>query len=253
MVKAQQLRASPPLSRSGTVPLETIELSKRFGERLAVDRLTISIGPGEIYCLLGPNGAGKTTTINLFLGFLEPTSGTVRIGGLDVARNPVETKHHVAYIPEQVMLYRNLTGLENLRYFSRLAGRGEYTDKELLALLVSAGLPAEAAKARVNTYSKGMRQKVGIAMAVAKKAEALLLDEPTSGLDPKASNEFSETLVRLKDAGVAILMATHDLFRAKETGTRVGIMPDGRLVKEMSTAEIGHADLERIYLDHMRG
>ena len=96
-----------------------------------------------------------------------------------------------------------------------------------------------------------MRQKIGIAIALAKKAEALLLDEPTSGLDPKASNEFSELLQRLSGQGVAVLMATHDLFRAKESGTRVGIMRQGKLVREMNTAEIGHADLERIYLEHM--
>jgi len=233
-------------------PLEARGLTKRYGADTALDDLTLSIESGDIYCLLGPNGAGKTTTINLFLGFVEPTSGSVLIHGLDVGKHPVETKRYIAYIPEQVMLYRNLTGVENLEYFSTLSGHGEYSEQELLALLVEAGLPADAASRRVGTYSKGMRQKVGIAIALAKRAEALLLDEPTSGLDPKASNEFSELLVRLSAGGVAILMATHDLFRAKETGTRVGIMRHGRLVTEMHTAEIGHSDLERIYLDHMR-
>jgi ABC-2 type transport system ATP-binding protein len=104
----------------------------------------------------------------------------------------------------------------------------------------------------VATYSKGMRQKVGIAIALAKKAEALLLDEPTSGLDPQASNEFSELLKVMSGRGVAVLMATHDLFRAKESGTPVGIMKHGRLVATLSTADIGHADLERLYLEHMR-
>jgi ABC-2 type transport system ATP-binding protein len=103
----------------------------------------------------------------------------------------------------------------------------------------------------VNTYSKGMRQKVGIAIAIAKQAKALLLDEPTSGLDPKASNEFSALLARLSTDGVAVLMATHDLFRAKESGSRVGIMKHGRLVATLSTSDIGHADLERLYLEHM--
>jgi ABC-2 type transport system ATP-binding protein len=112
-------------------------------------------------------------------------------------------------------------------------------------------LQEEAADKRVSSYSKGMRQKVGIAIATAKNAKALLLDEPTSGLDPKASNEFSELLKRLSGNGSAILMATHDLFRAKETGTRVGIMKHGQMVAEMRTEELGHADLERIYLEHM--
>jgi len=191
-----------------------------------------------------------TTTIQLFLGFIEPTAGSVRICGLDVAQHGLETKRHIAYIPENVMLYPNLTGLENLDYFLSLSGLS-YSKAELEGFLREAGLGASEAGKRVSAYSKGMRQKVGIALAMAKKAKALLLDEPTSGLDPKASNEFSELLKRLSGGGAAILMATHDLFRAKETGNRVGIMKHGKLVANYSTAELGHADLERIYLDHM--
>jgi ABC-2 type transport system ATP-binding protein len=231
--------------------LEARRLTKRYGEHLALSGLDLAIGPGEIYCLLGPNGAGKTTTINLFLNFVEPTAGEVLVRGLDVTQHGLESKRHLAYIPEQVMLYRNLTGLENLEYFAALAGQGHLGRPDLVAALVQAGLPQEAVDRRVSGYSKGMRQKVGIAIAIAKGAEALLLDEPTSGLDPKASNEFSRLLSDLSARGVAVLMATHDLFRAKETGTRVGIMRHGELVVEMTTNEIGHADLERIYLDHM--
>ncbi len=231
--------------------LEANDLTKRYGGHLALDRLNLKIEPGEVFCLLGANGAGKTTTINLFLNFIQPTSGTARIGGLDVAEHPLETKRLLAYIPEQVMLYRNLSGLENLAYFAALAGKGRYRREDLIGFLVRAGLQAEAADRRVGGYSKGMRQKVGIAVALAKEARALLLDEPTSGLDPKASNEFSGLLDRLSGSGVAVLMATHDLFRAKESGTRVGIMKHGRLVETLRTDEVGHADLERIYLDHM--
>jgi ABC-2 type transport system ATP-binding protein len=232
--------------------LEAVNLSKSYNGTAALDALDLKIEPGEVFCLLGANGAGKTTTINLFLNFVEPSSGRALIKGLDAAEHPLETKRHVAYIPEQVMLYRNLTGLENLEYFSALAGKDKYTEGELLAFFREVGLPEDAARRRVSSYSKGMRQKVGIAVALAKRAEALLLDEPTSGLDPKASNEFSELLRKLSASGVAVLMATHDLFRAKESGTRVGIMRRGRLVREMRTEEIGHADLERIYLEHMR-
>jgi ABC-2 type transport system ATP-binding protein len=232
--------------------LEAINLTKRYNGATALDALNLQINPGEVFCLLGANGAGKTTTINLFLNFIEPTSGTAKIKGLDVTAEPLATKRHLAYIPEQVMLYRNLTGLENLEYFSALAGHGEYSRDELLGFFDQVGLRREAAENRVSTYSKGMRQKVGIAIALAKQAEALLLDEPTSGLDPKASNEFSELLRQLSARGVAVLMATHDLFRAKESGTRVGIMKCGRLTATLSTDEIGHADLERIYLEHMR-
>lgn len=236
--------ASPPV-------LEARALVKRYGGVVAVDGLDLRVGPAEIYCLLGPNGAGKTTTIHLFLGFIEPTAGSVHVTGLDVAAEPLESKRRLAYVPEQVMLYRNLSGLENLEYFAALGGRGSLDPARLTEILVGAGLPPDAVRRRVSEYSKGMRQKVGIAVAMAKEADALLLDEPTSGLDPQASSEFSDLLGRLRDHGVAVLMATHDLFRAKETGTRVGIMRHGRLVTELSTDEIGHADLERIYLEHM--
>jgi ABC-2 type transport system ATP-binding protein len=230
--------------------LEAIGLCKSYSGSVALDQLNLTIHPGEIFCLLGANGAGKTTTINLFLNFIPPSGGTAKINALDVTQHALETKKFLAYIPEQVTLYRNLTGLENLEYFTSLSGE-RYREAELLGFLTEAGLSIEAAKKRVSSYSKGMRQKVGIAVAIAKKAKALLLDEPTSGLDPKAANEFSELLKKLSGNNAAILMATHDLFRAKETGTRVGIMKRGRLVAEMRTEEIGHADLERIYLEHM--
>lgn len=230
--------------------LEAVDLCKRYGEHEALKSLNLSINPGDIYCLLGANGAGKTTTINLFLNFTEPTSGSARVNGLDVTTDPIETKRYLAYIPEQVMLYGSLTGLENLEYFARLGGHA-YTHNEYLELLVRCGLQADAVSKPVKAYSKGMRQKVGVAIALAKQAQALLLDEPTSGLDPKASNEFSALIQELQRDGAAILMATHDLFRAKETGTRVGIMREGRLVQELDADEVSHADLERIYLEHM--
>jgi ABC-2 type transport system ATP-binding protein len=231
--------------------LEAVNLTKKYNGVTALDDLTLRVMPGEVFCLLGANGAGKTTTINLFLNFVAPTSGTARINGVDVTQQPLETKKYLAYIPETVMLYKNLTGLENLEYFSALAGRSDYTRTQLLDFLKHVGLQPDAADKRVGTYSKGMRQKVGIAIALAKNAKALLLDEPTSGLDPKAANEFSALLTKLSQDGVAVLMATHDLFRAKESGTRVGIMRQGRLVRTLDTIEVGHADLERIYLEHM--
>jgi ABC-2 type transport system ATP-binding protein len=231
--------------------LEAINLTKQYNGARVLDALNLKINAGEVFCLLGANGAGKTTTINLFLNFIEPTAGTAKIKGVDVTEQPLETKKYLAYIPEQVMLYKNLSGLENLEYFSALAGHDEYSREQLLAFFDQVGLQREAAEKRVGTYSKGMRQKVGIAIALAKQAEALLLDEPTSGLDPKASNEFSELLKQLSNKGVAVLMATHDLFRAKESGTRVGIMKRGQLMSTLKTEDLGHADLERIYLEHM--
>ncbi len=231
--------------------LEAIDLRKTYGTFEALRGLNLRVNSGDIYCLLGANGAGKTTTINLFLNFIDPTSGSARVNGIDVTREPMETKRHLAYIPEQVMLYGNLTGIENLEYFARLGGHAEYSAADYRGFMDRVGLQASAAALPVRTYSKGMRQKVGVAIALAKRAQALLLDEPTSGLDPKASNEFSAMLLQLRDGGAAILMATHDLFRAKETGDRIGIMKAGQLVQELSAGEVSHADLERIYLEHM--
>ena len=206
----------------------------------------------EIYCLLGANGAGKTTLVNVFLNFVTPSEGQALVDGLDVTREPLATKQRLAYIPEQVMLYGALSGLENLRYFAALATGRTAPRDELLHLLEQAGLDATAALRRVATYSKGMRQKVGIAIALAKNARALLLDEPTSGLDPKAAAEFSQLLRNARDRGVAVLTTTHDLFHAKQTGTRIGIMRQGQLVSQLHSQDLSHADLEALYLEHMK-
>ncbi len=230
--------------------LTTENLIKRFNGKVAVDSLNLHVAPGELFALLGPNGAGKTTTINCLLGFLTPDAGRASIDGLDVASASLETKRRLAYIPEQVNLYGHFTGFENLAYFSELAGH-RYVEGALRGFLLEAGLQAEAHDRRVANYSKGMRQKVGIAIALAKQAKALLLDEPTSGLDPSASHEFSQLLRKLRERGVAILMATHDLFRAKEDATRVGIMRHGKLAHVLTADEIRRTNLEQLYLEAM--
>jgi ABC-2 type transport system ATP-binding protein len=240
---------------NGTLAVAALEaraVSKSFGSVLALDGVSLSVRAGELYCLLGANGAGKSTLINLFLGFLEPSAGEVRVDGRSVQEAPLQSKRFVAYIPEQVMLYGVLSGLENLRYFAEL-GTGLRQEREhLLGLLQQVGLDARAADRRVSGYSKGMRQKVGIAIALAKRSRALLLDEPTSGLDPGAASEFSSLLERARAEGVAILTTTHDLFHAQRSGTRVGIMKMGRLVADLHTSELGARDLESLYLGHMR-
>lgn len=230
--------------------LKISALRKEYKDKTALVGLDLEVQAGEIFCLLGPNGAGKTTTVNLLLNFIQPSSGSATIRGFDVTRQPLETKKHLAYIPELVMLYKHLNGLENLEYFSALAGH-RYDRGQLADFLSRAGLPQEAHQRPVGGYSKGMRQKVGIAMAIAKKAGLLILDEPTSGLDPKASWEFSELLKQLADEGTAIFMVTHDLFRVKEMGARVGILKAGELVAQMNTEEINHSDLEQVYLTFM--
>jgi ABC-2 type transport system ATP-binding protein len=231
--------------------LKTKDLTKDYGTHVALDKLNLTVLPGEIYCLLGANGAGKTTTINLFMDFIQPTSGKVFINDLEVSEHASASKKHLAYIPENLNLYGNLTGLENLQFF---AGLGGEKPDELTAtqLLQSVGLEHEAVSKRVGQYSKGMRQKVGIAIAKAKKADNLLLDEPTSGLDPQASNDFARLLQNMRENNVAILMATHDLFRAKETGTHIGIMKAGVLIHSLRSDEIKLNELEQLYLETMK-
>ena len=230
--------------------LRAENLTKRYGDFTALHPLNLTVNPGDIYCLLGANGAGKSTTINLFLDFIAPSGGAAFVNGLNTQTQGDATKQYLAYIPENLMLYPDLTGLENLAFFCGLAGK-KLSNNDLRALLREAGLQADFADRRVAAYSKGMRQKVGIALAVAKEAKALLLDEPTSGLDPKASNEFSELLRRLRERGVATLMATHDLFRARDTGTHIGIMREGRLLESFEAGRVTYNELEELYLQHM--
>lgn len=231
--------------------LEAISLTKRYGAHTALDSLTLQIAPGDIYCLLGANGAGKTTTINLFLNFIEPSAGVARINGIDVTAEPLRTKQELAYIPEQVNLYPMLSGLENLRYFSALAMGRELPRERLLKLMEEVNLDPAVADRRVAGYSKGMRQKIWIAVALAKQARVLLLDEPTSGLDPHAANEFSNLLLRASERGVAVLTTTHDLFHARHTGSRIGIMKHGKLVENLHSAAISDVELQTMYLRHM--
>ena len=222
-------------------------LSKQYGSKSALNNLDLHIKEGEIFALLGQNGAGKTTTINCFLGFIRPTNGEALIHGLVVKENDQETKKCLAYIPENVMLYPNLTGIENLSFFSSLAGFS-YSNNKLSEFLDKVGLHPEEYKKQVGTFSKGMRQKVGIAIAIAKNAKVLLLDEPTSGLDPKASNEFSVIIKELADKGTSVLMATHDIFRAKEVANRIGIMKQGNLSSTIESKDISANELEELYI-----
>ena len=231
--------------------LSATELTKDHGAHRALDAVSFTVASGEIYCLLGANGAGKSTTIKLFLGFLKPTSGRAEVDGLDPQQEPEAVRRRLLYIPETVALYDELTGYENLDYFARLAGVVDRSPARLRESLATAGLASNVFDRRVGHYSKGMRQKVGIALAIAKEAKALLLDEPTSGLDPEASAEFHDLLVRQRDRGAAILMATHDLFRAREVATTIGLMQAGRLRRTLDASKITASDLESLYLEEM--
>lgn len=228
--------------------LQAIRLGKRYNSVVSLHNLNLSVDKGEIFCLLGQNGAGKTTTINLFLGFTNATSGKASINNVEVKPNDVATKKFVAYIPEVVQLYGNLTGIENLSFFSKLAGF-TYSKDMLGSFLTKAGLQKEAHQTRLSTYSKGMRQKVGIAIALAKNADLILMDEPTSGLDPKATAEFTKICKELAAEGKTIFMATHDIFNAVNVGTRIGIMKQGELVHTISTSDITANELQQLYLE----
>ena len=227
-------------------------ITKRFGRFEAVKDLSIQIKEGEIYGLLGSNGAGKSTTINILLGFLEPDKGEAFIDGINVTANVDSARKKIGYISENVNLYPYLTGIENLNYFCKIAGE-DYNDEALSKILNDCGLDSDAINKKVGTYSKGMRQKVGIAIAFAKKAKVLLLDEPASGLDPLASTELSSTLKSLAKKGAAVLMASHDIFRVRETCDRIGILKNGSLIDQMDTSKVTTNELEKIYIDYMRG
>ncbi len=233
--------------------LKAIELSKRYEDgHLALDALNLEIKSGEIFFLLGANGAGKTTTINLFLNFIEPSSGQVLINDIDVVKNPLETKKYVSFVSENVMLYGNFSARQNLDFFAKLGGKKDLTKQDYYNVMRSVGLQEAAFEKKLKTFSKGMRQKVGLAIAIIKDADNIILDEPTSGLDPKSASELMQILINLKNTGKSILMCTHDIFRAKTVADRVGIMKEGRLVMLRDKEQFLTDDLEKIYLNYMQ-
>jgi len=232
--------------------LETINLTKIYEDgRMAVDHLTMKVEPGEIFCMFGANGAGKTTTINLFLNFIPPTEGTALIEGIDIVKEPLKSKEFVSFVSENVMLYGNFTAIQNLDYFTKLAGKRGFTKADYAAVLQSVGLQKDAYDARSKTYSKGMRQKLGLAIAIIKDAPNVILDEPTSGLDPKSGQEFLNLLGVMKDKGKSVLMSTHDIFRAKMIADRVGFMKNGKLGLLKTRQELEGEDLTELYIQYM--
>ena len=201
-----------------------------------LNAVSFSVQSGEIYALLGGNGAGKSTTLLSFLGFLSPASGKVLVQGKSVQSNVAEARQNIAYLPESVSLYEHLSAFENLDYFLKLAGIPAEQSR-IEAALDEVSLLPDARRQRLSTYSKGMRQKVAIALAVLKDANILLLDEPTSGLDPNAIDELHQIIRRLADRDKTILMVTHDLYGACQVANKVGLLQQGRLVGEFSDTE----------------
>ena len=229
--------------------IKLTNISKYFNDYKALSNLSIEVKDGEIYGLLGANGAGKSTTLNLILGFLKPDNGLIELKELTNSSD-ISSKS-IGYIPENVNLYPYLSGIENLDYFCKLANL-KYSNDELKFYLNECGLNENFHKNLTSSYSKGMRQKVGIAIAYAKKAKVYLLDEPASGLDPLSSNELSDLLKKIASKGSSILMASHDIFRVRETCNKIGILKNGQLVKEMLTDNVSSNELESIYLNFMK-
>jgi len=234
--------------------LEAVELTKRYEDGvLALDNVSFSVRPGEIFVMLGGNGAGKTTAINIFLDFIEPTSGEAKINGITTHLEPLKAKKMAAFVSENVMLYENFTAKQNLDFFARIGGKNSYTRNDYRDALLRVGLAEEAHDKKLRNFSKGMRQKCGLAIAILKDAPAILLDEPTSGLDPQAGYEFIRLLDSLRGEGRAILMSTHDIFRAKEIADTIAILNKGVVIMQKDASEIAGRDLEDLYLQYMAG
>jgi ABC-2 type transport system ATP-binding protein len=219
--------------------IEAKGLTKVYGATPAVDHISFSVGRGEIFGLLGPNGAGKTTTILMMLGLTEISEGEVRVLGFDPAREPLSVKRRVGYLPDTVGFYDNLTAGDNLRYTARLIGfRSTEREKRIAAALERVGL-GEFADKRVGTFSRGMRQRLGLAEILMKGAQIAILDEPTSGLDPHATSELLGMIRAFKTEGVSVLLSSHLLERVQSVCDRVALFSSGRIALMGSVADLG--------------
>ena len=213
--------------------IEMNGLTKKYGSFTAVDNLNLTIAKGEIFGLLGPNGAGKSTTILMMLGLTEPTAGTVEVCGINSTTQPVDVKRKAGYLPEDVGFYDDLTGPENLVYTARLNGIAPEEAKEKALYLVErVGLSDELTK-KTGKYSRGMRQRLGLADVLIKSPEVVILDEPTSGIDPAGIREFMDLILRLsREEGVTVLFSSHHLHHVQQVCDRVGLFIKGQLIAE---------------------
>ena len=235
-----------PSTDPSSVMLLAEGLHVQYGNQQILRGLNLSLRAGEIYALLGGNGAGKSTTLSAFLGVLRPTAGRVEVAGVNPAADADGARRHIAYLPENVALYEHLTARENVDYLLALSR----TPRSLQAVeraFGDTGLQAEAWDRPVAGFSKGMRQKVAIAIALLRDVPVLLLDEPTSGLDPKATSDFNRLMLRLRGQGTAILMVTHDLLSAADSADRIGFLEGGRLAQETPARGAQRFDIQALH------
>ena len=213
-------------------------LTKTYGDHVAVDHLDLDVAPGEIFGLLGPNGAGKTTTILMIMGLTDVSDGSIEVLGLNPSRDPLAVKRHVGYMPDMVGFYDHLTARENLAYTGRLAGLdAEAIDRRIKEVLERVEL-SDVENRGVGTFSRGMRQRLGLADALLKNPRIVILDEPTSGMDPHATNEFLALLRDLKADGISCLLSSHLLERVQEICDRVALFHRGRIVLRGTVEEL---------------
>jgi ABC-2 type transport system ATP-binding protein len=221
------------------VVIDAQGLSKRYDGAVAVDHVSFTVGRGEIFGLLGPNGAGKTTTILMLLGLTEISAGAARVLGHDPVREPLAVKRRVGYLPDSVGFYDYLSARDNLRYTARLIGFPEAEREARIADALKRVDLAEVAGNKVGTYSRGMRQRLGLAEILMKNVAIAILDEPTSGLDPQATLELLDMIRGLKRDGVSVLLSSHLLDRVQSVCDRVALFQEGRIVLMGTVAELG--------------
>jgi len=232
--------------------IETRDLTKKYDGFVAVKGLNLSVKPGEVFGLLGPNGAGKTTTILMLLGLTEPTSGSVRVLDLDPARQPLSVKAHVGYLPEQVGFYDELTAYENLLYIAKLNGLSRQEANRRIDEALQRVQLTPVVNQRVGTFSRGMRQRLGVADVLIKQPQLIIMDEPTQGLDPERVREFLELIHVLKGEGITMLLSSHLLHQVQVVCDRVGLFRRGQMVLEGTVVELARQVLGgayRIYLE----
>ncbi len=204
-------------------------LTKRYGEALAVDRIDLDIEKGEVFGLLGPNGAGKTTTILMILGLTEPSGGEIRTVGFDPLTQPLEVKRRVGYLPDSVGFYDHMTGRDNLAFTARLGGIAKADIDRRISEALSRVNLSHAGDTAVHTYSRGMRQRLGIAEIIMRKVDVAILDEPTNGLDPQSTRDFLELIRSLKAEGMTIILSSHLLDLVQSICDRVALFANGRI------------------------